>query len=105
MDVPVFLGMLLTGWVVSYTLRVFKKLLLVFLGVQMIILLSFERWGLITINYGNIAHFIQRLMEFDIGVIFSTLPYVAPFLVGFVVGIFFPKSIQIKRRKYLRVGE
>ena len=105
MDAVTIGGMFLLGWLSGYVTKLIRKVALLILGAQAVFLLWLERQGIITINYAQVWEHFSNLLNFSTDVVLQYLPVGIPYACGFILGMYFPRTIVPKgRRKYITIG-
>jgi len=103
MDTLTIGGMFLLGWLSGYLARILKKIVMIVMGAQAVFLLWLERQGVITINYEKVWEHFNNLLSATPEVLIQYAPIGIPYACGFLLGMYFPRSIVSRRRKYLVV--
>jgi len=104
MDLATIIGMFISGWLSAYALRTLKKIALFFLGLQALMLLGLQQLGIITIHYDRLIYLIMNFSKIGGSFILEhVIPLGIPYLAGFLIGLYFPKVIIIKSRKYIKL--
>jgi len=102
-DLASIIGMFISGWLSAYALRTLKKIALFILGLQALMLLGLQSWGIITIHYDRLIYLITNFGKIGGSFIIEhAIPLGIPYLAGFLIGIQFPKVIIIKSKKYIK---